>query len=147
MELGALVCTPLKPACLLCPLGAVCEGRKTGAEAFPNKVPKAVVRREEKIAVIPSADGKRWWCVAGPEKGRLAGFWRFPEFDAASMKIVGRKPLAAFAYSITKYRVRLAAWEARFLGKEAGAGRWCSLAEMEAFSMPSAHRRLREALG
>ena len=141
MELGALVCTPTKPDCPGCPLNAVCRARPQ-PEAFPRKAPKVVERVEEEIAVI--ARGGRYWCEPGPEKGRLAGFWRLPAFDPATME---RGPkVADFLYSITRYRVHLTGWEAAFRGKPPEQGRWHTLAEMEALTMSSAQRRLRAAL-
>jgi A/G-specific adenine glycosylase len=38
MELGATICTPRSPQCLLCPVAEFCEARKLGiAEALPEK--------------------------------------------------------------------------------------------------------------
>jgi len=38
MELGATLCTPNSPQCLLCPVAQFCEGRKLGiAESLPEK--------------------------------------------------------------------------------------------------------------
>jgi A/G-specific adenine glycosylase len=38
MELGATLCTPKSPQCLLCPVNSFCEGRKLGiAESLPEK--------------------------------------------------------------------------------------------------------------
>jgi A/G-specific adenine glycosylase len=38
MELGATMCTPKSPQCLLCPVAQFCEGRKLGiAESLPEK--------------------------------------------------------------------------------------------------------------
>lgn len=48
MDLGAGVCTPKNPKCLLCPVSKFCEARRAGdMESFPRKAPKKVkpVRR------------------------------------------------------------------------------------------------------
>src|SRR5258708_11522074 len=38
MELGAILCTPRSPQCLLCPVSEFCEARELGlAEAIPEK--------------------------------------------------------------------------------------------------------------
>src|SRR5260370_5822021 len=38
MELGATLCTPKSPQCLLCPVVQFCEGRKLGlAESLPER--------------------------------------------------------------------------------------------------------------
>lgn len=42
MDLGATVCTPRKPQCLLCPVSHTCEATKTGiAETLPARAAKA----------------------------------------------------------------------------------------------------------
>ncbi len=41
-DLGATICTPRAPACVLCPLASGCAGRAAGApEALPARTPKA----------------------------------------------------------------------------------------------------------
>ena len=51
MELGATVCTPRNPTCLLCPLQASCGAHRTGdPERFPAPAKRAAVRRVEVIA-------------------------------------------------------------------------------------------------
>jgi A/G-specific adenine glycosylase len=41
MDLGATICTPREPACILCPWSGSCAGRKLGnAELYPRKAPK-----------------------------------------------------------------------------------------------------------
>jgi A/G-specific adenine glycosylase len=51
MELGATVCTPRSPQCLLCPVASFCEGRKLGiAEMLPEKR-----KKREPVAVTLAA--------------------------------------------------------------------------------------------
>ncbi len=41
MDLGATICTPRKPRCMLCPLTDLCAGRRSGiAESLPRRDPK-----------------------------------------------------------------------------------------------------------
>jgi A/G-specific adenine glycosylase len=60
MELGATVCTPRAPRCLLCPVGEFCEGRKLGlAESLPEKRKKrAPVQVRLAAAVLLDAKGR-----------------------------------------------------------------------------------------
>jgi A/G-specific adenine glycosylase len=78
MELGALVCRPRAPLCLLCALAGACEARASGdPERWPERAPVAerptvhaacgVVRRRGKVLV-----------VRRPERGLLGGLWEFP---------------------------------------------------------------------
>jgi A/G-specific adenine glycosylase len=59
MELGATVCTPKSPQCLLCPVAAHCKGRKLGvAEDLPDKRKKrATVEVTLAAAVFMDANG------------------------------------------------------------------------------------------
>jgi len=59
MELGATLCTPKSPQCLLCPVMQFCEGRKLGiAESLPEKRKKrAAVEVTLAVAVFTDANG------------------------------------------------------------------------------------------
>src|SRR5438876_3184936 len=59
MELGATLCTPKSPQCLLCPVAQFCEGRKQGiAELLPEKIrdgllaPLAELRSDEPTSAL-----------------------------------------------------------------------------------------------
>jgi A/G-specific adenine glycosylase len=59
MELGATLCTPKSPQCLLCPVMQFCEGRKLGmAESLPEKRKKrATVEVTLAVAIFTDANG------------------------------------------------------------------------------------------
>ena len=78
MELGATVCTPRNPTCLICPVEGFCEARKQGLiDSIPlrkekKKLPHynisaGVIWKEKKILI-----GQR------PHQGLLGGLWEFP---------------------------------------------------------------------
>jgi A/G-specific adenine glycosylase len=55
MDLGATVCTPRSPSCVICPLMAACEGRKQGiAEELPRRAPKADKPTRRGVAFVLS---------------------------------------------------------------------------------------------
>jgi len=60
MELGATVCTPRSPQCLLCPVSEFCEGRKKGltAEIPGKRVERNAVEVTLAALVLVDADGK-----------------------------------------------------------------------------------------
>jgi len=60
MELGATLCTPKSPQCLLCPIAQFCEGRKLGfAESLPEKRRKrATVQIILAAAVLVNGKGE-----------------------------------------------------------------------------------------
>jgi len=53
MELGALVCAPRRPACLLCPVSSDCAARRRGLEeSLPERAPRARSRAVYGAAVV-----------------------------------------------------------------------------------------------
>jgi A/G-specific adenine glycosylase len=102
MELGATVCLPKKPQCLLCPVERYCEGRRAGVEgSLPVKGRKAVIERVTRILV---------W-VEG-ERGVLArlkkGFWELPE-ESEVLEAEWGERVGKFSHAImsTVYRFEL----------------------------------------
>jgi A/G-specific adenine glycosylase len=79
MDLGATVCTPRRPKCILCPWQASCAARRAGiAEQLPAKRPKAAKPLRRAVA---------FWLVNGtgavllrrrPETGLLGGMMEIP---------------------------------------------------------------------
>jgi A/G-specific adenine glycosylase len=98
MELGATLCTPRSPQCLLCPVADACEARKLGiAELLPEKR-----RKREAVAVVLAAavfvdEKERTLLLAPPtsEKGAnpagvadhvptlVSKMWHFPTVSAS----------------------------------------------------------------
>jgi A/G-specific adenine glycosylase len=84
MELGALVCTPRAPKCLLCPLRETCRGRAAGdPEALPVKKKAAAPRRLEGVAAV-IIRGERLLAVRRPPAGLLGGLWDLPGGELAA---------------------------------------------------------------
>ena len=79
MELGALVCTPRKPACRECPLRNVCQAFAQGSpERYPVKKKKAKVPHKIVGAgVVVGRDG-RILMAQRKETSMLGGLWEFP---------------------------------------------------------------------
>lgn len=99
MELGATVCLPM-PICGACPLSAQCAARQAGRT---GEIPPVAKRAQPKASTL--------WLVAieaeghvllhpPAAKGLLAGLWRWPTFDQASMP---PQPTAHSPQSITAW--------------------------------------------
>ena len=79
MELGATVCTPRAPACLMCPVVELCATR--GELAGLSKAARQ--KKREIHYALDCRDG-RILLVQRPRDARLmAGMWELPEMDAA----------------------------------------------------------------
>jgi len=79
MDLGAAMCAPRAPECLICPARAWCKAHATGvAEILPRKAPKkARPLRRGTVYWLERPDG----AVALRQraaKGMLGGLWEFP---------------------------------------------------------------------
>lgn len=84
MELGATVCTPRGPQCLVCPLHEHCEAARSGrAEALPVRSKKAAVPIVHAVAAAIRQRG-RWMLVKRPERGLLGGLWELPGGEISS---------------------------------------------------------------
>ena len=83
MELGAIVCTPRKPACLLCPIQGRCVARAEGRELeLPIKLSK-VARRPMVVATAIIRHEGRVLLTQRPEEGLFGGLWEFPGLEVA----------------------------------------------------------------
>jgi len=85
MELGALICTPTNPACLLCPVREQCLAFETGVvDELPikskKKAPKPV---ELVVGVIKNRHGQ-YLIQQRPSSGLLANMWEFPTAELKS---------------------------------------------------------------
>ena len=82
MDLGATICTPRKPACILCPLSGDCAARIAGIAAdLPRKLAKAA-KPERKGAAFVMRDGAgRLLARIRPDKGLLGGMTEVPGTD------------------------------------------------------------------
>jgi A/G-specific adenine glycosylase len=79
MELGATVCLPRNPLCLVCPVVKHCEAHATGRQVeFPVKLRKAAPIEEAIEMVIVPRKGKVLMRQRGASESRMAGFWELP---------------------------------------------------------------------
>jgi A/G-specific adenine glycosylase len=91
MELGATVCIPRRPLCLVCPVRADCQARALGIHEHvpPRRVARAVPVVDAAVAVVRR--GVRLLLVRRPPSGLWGGLWEFPTAELGS----GETPLEA----------------------------------------------------
>jgi len=113
MELGATVCLPRHPQCLLCPLRDMCAAHAAGtAGQLPVKLRKSVpVAVEEAVLIVRRGD--RLLLRQRPDGGRrLAGFWELPAPGDLPEAVVG-EPLGTVSHSITRHRFTISVHRAK----------------------------------
>jgi A/G-specific adenine glycosylase len=171
MDLGALVCTPRQPSCLICPVSALCQARRLGIQdALPLTTPKprpaavteacAVVLRQGKILIVQRGLDRLW-----------ERFWEFPTIHIAGADPAGRsfgeavdlkegvwrltgvraeiaQPLTTVRFSVTNHQVTLSAHRATACSQDLKPGpglidaRWVEAGSLSDYTFSSGGRRL-----
>jgi A/G-specific adenine glycosylase len=171
MDLGAMVCTPRQPSCLLCPVARSCQARRLGLQdVIPRITPKppptavceacGLIRQQDEVLIVQRGPGRLW-----------ERFWEFPTIHVAGPDPAGRSlgtavtlaegvqrltgivadidpPAATIRYAVTNYKVTMevSRGEARSGTLKPGPGlidaRWVEPQRLEEFTFSSAGRRL-----
>jgi A/G-specific adenine glycosylase len=120
MELGATVCTPRAPACLMCPVIDLCAARgevATSTKAMPQ------IRREIHYA-LHCRDGEVFLVQRANDVSLMPGMWEFPEIHGAN---AASTPVFTLRHSITvtdyTVKVQRTAAQAGVRGKWVGVDR------------------------
>tara|TARA_R110000787_G_scaffold14647_8_gene45065 strand:- start:6483 stop:7526 length:1044 start_codon:yes stop_codon:yes gene_type:complete len=92
MDLGATVCTPTRPNCLICPLADMCAARAEGEpETYPRKPAKAATKVRHGVAYV-LLEGDEIMLVRRPDKGLLGGMLALPGTEWPKTGMPGEAP-------------------------------------------------------
>ena len=156
MDLGATLCLPRNPQCLLCPVSGLCTARAQGrAQDYPVKSRK-LKRSAQSLWLLhaQSPDGSVW-LEKRPSTGIWAGLYCLPVFDsrdelAAALPPQARRGLRddpAFLHVLTHKDLYLHRVGAQLKGpalrKDAGA--WFGAGQWPALGLPAPIRKLLSA--
>ena len=138
MELGALICTPTKPACLVCPVRSACRAREPERLPIKRARAKTVALREDCAWVfmkdrvlLEQQTGSRW-----------RGLWKLP----ALVEELQTSPLLTATYPFTHHRVTLRVFASLSpLAVRAGQ-QWFPIADLASVALAAPHRRAVEKL-
>lgn len=132
MDLGATICTPVAPSCILCPLTDMCRARAEGApERYPIKPAKtAKPIRYGHVFVLMKKDAV--WLVRRPPEGLLGGMAALPSGEwieggfpePLPPHSAGWERVGEVRHVFTHFTLRLTVWQAETSGKPAGEGAW-----------------------
>ncbi len=133
MELGATLCLPKNPQCLLCPVSSVCEARRKGREKdLPVKIAAQRSAREERVLFWIERSGKVLAWQRPPESRLMPGFWELPERDQLPEAATGRK-LGSFRHGITFHTYLFDVVEAP-IPSDVGRCEWMAIEELPAIA-------------
>lgn len=158
MDLGATVCTPRRPSCLVCPLNDDCQALKQGDPTlYPVKAAKKAkpVRRGAAFVAI-RADGAVL-LAKRPDSGLLGGMSGPPttgwtsrqdgatEQDAAPFGATWRHK-GVVSHVFTHFELRLEVWRADVEAMAAPHGMfWSSAADLPGEALPTLMKKAIEA--
>lgn len=173
MELGATLCTPQAPRCLLCPLVDLCA-----SNANRTQDQRPVTTPKKKTPHYDVAAGVIWqgepFCsklliAQRPPDGLLGGLWEFPggklEANDADLQACLRREieeelrieirvgeqLTVVKHAYTHFRITLYAFHAKYISGDPqciGVADWCwvELEELEKFPFPVTDQKIIRAL-
>jgi A/G-specific adenine glycosylase len=158
MDLGSSICTPKKPACVLCPLNDDCAALTRGdQESFPRKAPKKSGALRRGAAFIVTR-GDQLLVRTRAEKGLLGGMTEVPGSDwlaaqddkaaltqAPALKGVTRwhRKAGVVTHVFTHFPLELVVYTATVPARaRAPAGmRWVAVATLAGEALPNVMRK------
>ncbi|HVI50982.1 MAG TPA: A/G-specific adenine glycosylase [Candidatus Sulfotelmatobacter sp.] len=159
MDLGATVCTPRNPACVLCPWRDDCQAARLGiAESLPAKTPKPE---------RPTRKGVAFWALRKdgavlirrrPDKGLLGGMMEIPSTpwrDGQDWPLAEAVPHAPatpagdwrplpglVSHTFTHFHLELSLVTATIRKPELALGLWCPLDDLSGQALPTVMRKV-----
>ncbi len=168
MELGATVCLPNNPSCLLCPVLKSCDAFAQGKVArFPPPKKRTPSKKIEVSAAVILKKGKVY-IQKRPHGGLMGGLWEFPggKLEAGEDPEVGllreiqeelgvqvtiTEKMMTIKHAYTQFRVTLHAYlcrlpKGRIRATECEEWRWVERDDLETFTFPAANAKIVRSL-
>lgn len=162
MDLGASICIPKNPRCLLCPVMDLCKARENGTREFrPVRKPKKSVPHYVHAAGVIVRRG-RVLLAQRPSKGLLGGMWEFPngrvEGDPAEelgkaleagygLKVRRKDALCIVQHAYTHFKVTVHAFRCELPGmSDTPTLKWVAVGELDEYPMGKVDRRIAERM-
>jgi A/G-specific adenine glycosylase len=157
MDLGATICTPQKPKCILCPWREACRARALGiAESLPARMPKKAKPLKRGVAFWALSAAGAVLLRRRPEKGLLGGMMEVPSTPwreapwtveearrAAPVAAKWRLVPGLVRHSFTHFDLELTvlAGEIRSESPQA-VGKWVVLVDLDSQALPTLMKKI-----
>jgi A/G-specific adenine glycosylase len=165
MELGATLCRPKSPQCLLCPWRDFCRARALGQpEAFPAPRPRKPIPHYDVVAAVTRRDDGRVLVARRRQEDMLGGLWEFPGgkreegetlpealrrelLEEMGIEVAVGEQLAVVQHAYTHFRITLYAFACRLVAGEPACiecddFRWATPEEIYALPMAVTDRKI-----
>ena len=158
MDLGAMVCVPKNPRCLLCPLMKGCQAYGNGTQAVRpvKKLKKAVPHYIHSAGVIIKKG--KILLVQRPSTGLLANMWEFPNGrvkqepakelaevlrSGYSLQVKKKEAVGIVQHAYTHFRVAVHVFHCDLIsGPNAKNFKWVALTDLGQYPMGKIDRRI-----
>jgi A/G-specific adenine glycosylase len=163
MDLGATICTPKRPSCLVCPVSAFCAGRSQGiAAGLPLRAPRAGRPVRQAVAFVALRRDGSVLLRRRPEAGLLGGMLEVPSTDwapalppadaalqAAPVRADWRAVPGIVAHTFTHFRLEALVYRATVAANaslnaaaDAARCRWVARRDLDRAALPSVMRKI-----
>jgi A/G-specific adenine glycosylase len=158
MDLGATICTPRRPSCILCPLRSDCAALRHGdPERFPVRAPKAQRPLRRGAAFVAVRTDGAILLRRRPERGLLGGMSEVPTSAWTARADGDDTPRAApfksdwtaagvVVHVFTHFELRLSVYRAAVANFDPPAGhRWARQQDIHDEALPTVMKKAIEA--
>jgi len=160
MDLGATVCTPRQPHCVICPVMAGCQARRLGiAEALPRRADKAAKPTRRGLAFVLARKDGAILLRKRPPRGLLGGMDEVPSTPWREGALLTEAALAdapvparwtvldgLVRHTFTHFHLELTVARATAttgrLAELAPGTSWCTLDRMTERALPTVMRKV-----
>jgi A/G-specific adenine glycosylase len=168
MDLGAMICLPKNPRCLICPVMTLCLARENGTQDIhPVKKPKNETPSYVHAAAVVEQPGKtrKVLLAQRPSRGLLGGMWEFPnarvDVDPAKELAKALKteynlrlrlkrkvaPVGIFYHAYSHFKVTVLAFECELTSDPVGENlKWVSVKDLGTYPMGKVDRQIAQKL-
>ncbi len=164
MDLGAMICVPRNPQCLICPLANLCQARLSDEQNELPLKPRRKATPHYDIAAGVIWKKNRILIDQRKAEGLLGGLWEFPggkrepgetleecvvrevrEEVGVEVKVLGK--IAAVDHAFSHFRITLHAFNCKFIsGKPRPIGcaavKWIHLEDVDRYPFPKANHKV-----
>lgn len=166
MDLGATICLPKNPRCLICPLMKICKARINGTQnQRPVMKPKKDVPHYiHAAAVIVGQTGNvrnRVLMAQRPAQGLLAGMWEFPNgrvtgdpakglakalktgYNLKGRAVRNKEVLTTVQHAYSHFKVTVYAFQCELQSAPQNANlRWIPMSDLDGYPMGKIDRQI-----
>ncbi len=145
MELGATICLPKNPQCLVCPVAELCKARANGRqESLPVKIVAQKSVEERRVVFWVESQGRLLVWQRPPTSRLMPGFWELPERTHLP-DIAAGPALGSFRHGITFHNYLFEVKQAA-VPADVGPCEWVAIPDLNTLPVSTIVKKARRVL-